>query len=155
MRIIYADDAPSTVEEVCQKLREHGHEAIGLATDHLLEFQDRLQFMLEDGFKPDVIIIGGHNQLRDANGTPLLDMDAFTIQHWLEQIETATYLQNCRLVLFSRDEALRETALEHPEWGFEVVVAKDDPSPADSVLAALENLNNRDNREKRENPGEF
>jgi hypothetical protein len=137
MRIIYADDAPAMVEEICQKLREQGHEAVGLATDHLLEFQDRLQFMLEDGFKPDILIIGGHNHLRDANGTPLLDMDAFTIQHWLEQIETASHLENCRLVLFSRDEALRETALEHPEWGFEVVVAKHDASPADSVLEAL------------------
>lgn len=141
MRIIYADDAHDMVEEVCRKLREHGHEAIGLATDHLLEFQDRLQFMLEDGFKPDVLIIGGHNHLRDANGVALLDMDAFTIQHWLEQIEASSQLKNCRFVLLSRDEALRETALKHPEWGFEVVIAKDDSSPAESVLEALETFN--------------
>jgi hypothetical protein len=140
MRIIYADDAPGIIEEVCQTLREHGHEAIALATDNLLEFQDRLQFMLEDGFKPEVLIIGGHNHLRDTDGTPLLDMDAFTIHHWLEQFEAKVHLENCRLVLFSRDEALRETARQHPEWGFEVIIPKEDISPTDGVLEALKTL---------------
>lgn len=137
MRVIYADDAPNLLEEVCTHLRQAGHEAVPLETDQLLDFQDRLTFMLEDGFQPDVIILGGHNQLRDTDGAPLLDLDAFSISNWLQGLRQQTALADCKLVLFTRDVELRELAHEHPEWGTAMVVAKDEQDYLANLLRVV------------------
>lgn len=138
MRVIYADDEPPMLEQVCQHLRQQGHTAISLETDNLLAFQDRLRFMLEDGFQPNVVIIGGHNLLRNALGDPILDLNAFAIVNWMTVTEHKAQLEDCRLILFSKDEVIRDTAHAHPEWGFKVVVAKDDPNALQNLLDALQ-----------------
>lgn len=139
MNIIYADDEAEILDIVCQELRSSGHTAVGLHTAQLIDFQTRLTFMLEEGFSPDVMIFGGHNILRDSAGRALLDMDAFTIHNWFESIEQTANLQNCRVILLSGDEKIRASARQHPEWGMDVVVAKDDPSFLSQLRAALEN----------------
>lgn len=139
MNIIYADDEAEILDIVCQELRSNGHTAVGLHTSQLIDFQTRLTFMLEEGFNPDVMIFGGHNILRDSTGRALLDMDAFTIHNWFENIEQAANLQNCRVILLSGDEELRSNARQHPEWGMDVVVAKDDPNFLSQLRTALEN----------------
>ncbi len=135
MRIIYADDAPTIMEQVCDCLRSNGHEAVGVETDNLLDFQDQISFMLKKGFAPDVLVLGGHNLLRDRSGQPLLDISGFDLCNWLS---AAQPVKECRVILFSRDEDLRKFAHQYPELGFKAVVAKDDPNYLSNLVRAIE-----------------
>lgn len=137
MRIIYADDTPVLLNDVCNQLRSLGHDAIALETDNLLEFQDRLNFMLEDGFEPDVLILGGRSILRDSQGTPLLDLNAFAFSLWLNKQTNKQRLKNTRLILFSRHAEIREAAQRHPEWGFSTIIAKNEPQALPDLLKAV------------------
>ena len=134
MQVIYADDAPVLLDEVCTFLGRQGHDTVGLETRNLLDFQDRLDYMLETGFKPDVLIIGGNNLLRNASGEPLLNLAAFDLSTWLSKKEA---MQNCRLILFSRHEAIRQDAQQHPEWGISNIVAKEDPNYLSNLAQAI------------------
>jgi hypothetical protein len=134
MRVIYADDAPALLDEVCFNLGRQGHETVGLETHNLLDFQDRLDYMLETGFQPDALIIGGNNLLRNSSGTPLLNLAAFDLTTWLSKKEA---MQTCRLVLFSRHEAIRRDARQHPEWGISHIVAKEDPNYLSNLAKAI------------------
>jgi hypothetical protein len=134
MQIIYADDAPVLLDEVCHYLGRQGHDTIGLETRNLLDFQDRLDYMLETGFKPEALIIGGNNLLRNASGEPLLNLAAFDLCTWLSKKEA---MQNCRLILFSRHEAIRRDALQHPEWGISYIVDKEDPDYLSKLAQAI------------------
>ena len=140
MRIIYADDAPDLLRSVAAYFRQHGHDLKTLETDNLLRFQERLSEMLEEGFKPQALILGGHNVLRDTQKDPLMDLDAFSLYGWLQEPEGAGLLTECPVVLFSRDEELRQQALDHPEWGLHVVVAKDEADALPNLLSTVEGL---------------
>lgn len=140
MRIIYADDAPDLLRSVAAYFRQHGHDLKTLETNNLLRFQERLSELLEEGFVPQALILGGHNVLRDTQKEPLMDLDAFSLYGWLREPKRPDVLTDCPVVLFSRDEELRQTALDHPQWGLQVVVAKDEADALPNLLATIESL---------------
>ena len=92
MKIIYADDAPEMLEEVCDFLFPLGHQVVPIETNNLLVFQEQLNLLLEKGFKADYLIIGGHNHLKSGTGENLFDLDAFSLRSGLETLEQAARL---------------------------------------------------------------
>lgn len=138
MQIIYADDEPGTLTEVCTFLQQHGHRAEAVSTTNILDFQKEVNAALQHGFSPDAIVIGGHNVLRNGEGEALFDIDAFVITNWLEKIKVP---EKCLVLLYSRDASLVERALQHKEWGFDAAIVKGRSDSLPSLLQSIETKN--------------
>jgi hypothetical protein len=136
MQIIYADDEPRILEQVCGFLQQHGHEVYTLSTANLLDFQKKLTDLLESGFVPEVVITGGHNILRDGDGLELVDVEGFVINKWLGSQHLPA---DCRFILFSRHPELVEKAQHYPVWGFQASVLKGNTDSLVRLLGVIEN----------------
>lgn len=137
MRVIYADDEPGTLTEVCDFLQENRHEARPISTTNILDFQEKIIHTLRGGFSPDIIIIGGHNVMRNSEGQELFELEAFVITNWLEK---ARLSKDCNFVLYSRDNQLIEKVRQHNRWGFAAAVLKGQEDSLDRLLEALETI---------------
>lgn len=137
MQILYADDEPGTLTEVCSFLQQHGHQAEAVSTINILDFQEKVKSALLQGFVPDAIVLGGHNMLRNTEGEELIDIEAFVITNWFEKLQLP---ERCRVVLYSRDTALVEKALQHQEWGFDAVIIKGQTNSFSNLLQGIEAL---------------
>ncbi|MEI6046511.1 MAG: hypothetical protein WCS37_19340 [Chloroflexota bacterium] len=137
MQIIYADDEPGILKQVCNFLQQHGHMVCTINTTNILDFQEKLVTLLSGDFVPDVVIIGGHNLLRDREGHSVFgfDIEGFVINKWLE---TQDLPPTCRYILFSRDQALVEKAQQRREWGFQTGILKNSPEALAHLLQAIE-----------------
>lgn len=107
MLVLLANDDSGLRQTIGAALVGAGHDVYDLDTSNAQLLTVQLGDFAGSGRQPDLVILDGHNILRDAEGQKLIDLTPLVLITWLRQNEIS---RQARFVLYSSDEKLLETA---------------------------------------------
>jgi CheY-like chemotaxis protein len=115
MIILLCDDELSLRETVGAALTDLNHQVYKVDTSNAVLLRKQLADFVHLGLRPDLVILDGHNVLRDTEGNALFDMTPLGLITWMRQngIEAQT-----RFLLYSNDDDLVQIAQERQRKQF-------------------------------------
>jgi CheY-like chemotaxis protein len=121
MNIVYADDDQLSLQIVLRALEARGHQVTTIDSSKVNDMLKIFRQLLANGPLPQLIILDGHNVARDADGTPLVDVQPTMLLNWFQRNGLPG---DTRFVLYSSDDQLIEQARSNTALGFAGAVSK-------------------------------